>query len=102
MKPVEAEQGYLIVAQGKQYHQCARALAKSIRYFMPTSKIAVVGDCKDTIFDYEITLPHGDQGGLKNDWQILEASPFRQTIKLEADMIPVSYTHLTLPTILLV
>ena len=87
MKPVEAEQGYLIVAQGKQYHQCARALAKSIRYFMPTSKIAVVGDCKDPVFDYEITLPHGDQGGLKNDWQILEASPFRQTIKLEADMI---------------
>jgi len=84
---VKAERGYLILAQGKQYHQCARALAKSIKYFMPGSQVAVVGDCKDDIFDYEIPLPHGDQGGLRNDWQLLEASPFRQTLKLEADMI---------------
>ena len=62
MQSVKQERGYLILAQGKQYHQCARALAKSIKYFMPSAKIAVVGDCRDTIFDYEIELPHGDQG----------------------------------------
>jgi hypothetical protein len=32
-------------------------------------------------------LPYGDQGGYANDWQVFAASPYRQTIKLEADMI---------------
>jgi hypothetical protein len=32
-------------------------------------------------------LPHGDQGGWANDWQMFHVSPYRQTIKLEADMI---------------
>jgi hypothetical protein len=32
-------------------------------------------------------LPHGDQGGWANDWQMFTVSPYRQTIKLEADMI---------------
>jgi hypothetical protein len=31
-------------------------------------------------------LPYGDQGGYANDWQCFAASPYRQTIKLEADM----------------
>jgi hypothetical protein len=32
-------------------------------------------------------LPYGDLGGFANDWQCFAASPYRQTIKLEADMI---------------
>lgn len=32
-------------------------------------------------------LPAGDQGGWANDWQVFKVSPYRQTIKLEADMI---------------
>jgi hypothetical protein len=32
-------------------------------------------------------LPYGDLGGYTNDWQVFYASPYRQTIKLEADMI---------------
>jgi hypothetical protein len=32
-------------------------------------------------------LPHGDLGGWNNDWQMFQVSPYRQTIKLEADMI---------------
>ena len=32
-------------------------------------------------------LPYGDLGGFKNDWQCFFASPYRETIKLEADMI---------------
>ena len=32
-------------------------------------------------------LPHGDLGGWANDWQMFAVSPYRQTIKLEADMI---------------
>jgi hypothetical protein len=33
-----------------------------------------------------IPLPYGDLGGFANDWQCFAASPYRQTIKLEADM----------------
>jgi hypothetical protein len=39
------------------------------------------------VFDHVIPLPHGDQGGFANDWQCFQASPYRQTIKLEADMV---------------
>ncbi len=39
------------------------------------------------MFDHVIPLPHGDLGGYRNDWQVFHASPYRQTIKLEADMI---------------
>jgi hypothetical protein len=35
-------------------------------------------------------LPHGDLGGWNNDWQLFSVSPYRQTIKLEADMIAAS------------
>ena len=35
-------------------------------------------------------LPNGDQGGWANDWQMFGISPYRQTIKLEADMIAAS------------
>jgi hypothetical protein len=39
------------------------------------------------VFDHVIPLPYGDLGGYANDWQCFAASPYRQTIKLEADMI---------------
>jgi hypothetical protein len=35
-------------------------------------------------------LPLGDLGGYANDWQCFAASPYRETIKLEADMIATS------------
>jgi hypothetical protein len=35
-------------------------------------------------------LPFGDLGGYANDWQVFYASPYRETIKLEADMIAAS------------
>jgi hypothetical protein len=35
-------------------------------------------------------LPYGDLGGWINDWQMFQASPYRQTIKLEADMLATS------------
>jgi hypothetical protein len=41
-------------------------------------------------FDIVRTLPPGNLGGFANDWQVFRASPFRQTIKLEADMIAAS------------
>jgi hypothetical protein len=43
--------------------------------------------CSDPVFDHVIPLPCGDLGGYVNDWQCFAASPYRETIKLEADMI---------------
>lgn len=73
-----AERGYLIPAIGDTYVACAQRLASSIRRFHPAANITVL--TKDM-------LPYGDQGGYANDWQVFAASPYRQTIKLEADMI---------------
>ena len=71
------------------YLSCAVRLAKSIRHWHPQANIAVVTvkRCSDPVFDHVLPLPHGDLGGYANDWQVFQASPYRETIKLEADMI---------------
>lgn len=76
--PITHERGYLIPAIGEVYVACAEQLAASIRYWHPAANI--------TILTREM-LPYGDLGGFANDWQCFTASPYRQTIKLEADMI---------------
>jgi len=76
-----AERGYLIPAfntDDVDYERCARVLEQSIKDHHPTAAVTVL-----TTED----LPHGDLGGFSNDWQCFQASPYRQTIKLEADMI---------------
>ena len=75
---VIAERGYLIPAIGDQYVDCANRLAESIQQYHPEANITILTQDK---------LPFGDQGGYANDWQCFRASPYRQTIKLEADMI---------------
>jgi len=78
--PILAERGYLIPAVNTEtvdYVACAEQLADSIRQWHPAANI--------TILTKEM-LPHGDLGGYANDWQCFAASPYRQTIKLEADM----------------
>jgi hypothetical protein len=90
--PVTHEQGYLIPAidsDSVDYVRCAVQLARSIRHRHPDANISAltVKPCSDPVFDHVIPLPHGDLGGYQNDWQVFHASPYRQTIKLEADMI---------------
>jgi hypothetical protein len=78
--PILAERGYLIPAVNTEtvdYVACAEQLADSIRRWHPGANI--------TILTKEM-LPYGDLGGYANDWQCFAASPYRQTIKLEADM----------------
>ena len=94
---VEFERGYLILAHNNErddYVACARALAKSLRWWMPDCKICLVTDANETdpVFDIVKPFPYGDQDPtgtwkLANDWQAFHASPFRETIKLEADMV---------------
>jgi hypothetical protein len=90
--PVIHERGYLIPAidtESTDYLSCAVRLARSIKQWHPAANISVitVKRCSDPVFDHVIPLPYGDQGGYANDWQVFTASPYRQTIKLEADMI---------------
>jgi hypothetical protein len=75
---VTHERGYLIPAIGTEYERCADQLKNSILNFHPKAHVTVVT---------KSMLPHGDQGGWANDWQMFGVSPYRQTIKLEADMI---------------
>ena len=67
----------MIPAIGDQYVDCAERLRDSILAWHPLAHI--------TILTQE-QLPYGDQGGYANDWQCFAASPYRQTVKLEADM----------------
>ena len=76
--PILAERGYIIPAIGDVYVACAEQLQHSILQFHPAAHITVVT---------QDMLPHGDLGGFANDWQMFTVSPYRQTIKLEADMI---------------
>lgn len=76
--PITHERGYLIPAIGDSYVQCAHLLKDSILTFHPCANV--------TIATVDM-LPHGDLGGWNNDWQMFQVSPYRQTIKLEADML---------------
>lgn len=67
-------------------------LAHSIRQWNPAARVAVMTlvPVQDPVFDHCVTVPYGDQGHgnqQANDWQVFRASPFRETIKLEADML---------------
>jgi len=76
--PITHERGYLIPAIGNKYVACAERLRDSILAWHPTAHITIVT---------QDMLPHGDLGGFANDWQCHGLSPYRQTIKLEADML---------------
>lgn len=81
MPKVLHDRGYLIPAVNSDtvdYVECAYQLADTIRSFHPDAHITVM--TRDQ-------LPYGDLGGYANDWQCWHVSPYRQTIKLEADMI---------------
>jgi hypothetical protein len=78
------ERGYLIPAFNTDlvdYEACAERLARSIQTFHPDAHV--------TILTRDL-LPFADQGGFANDWQCWHASPYRETIKLEADMLVAS------------
>ena len=92
--PIQSERGYLIMAQNSHtvdYVDCARQLARSIRRFHPDAKICLLSNTdapESDLFDYhEIFAWPLSDNPYANDWQVFSSSPFRQTIKLEADMI---------------
>lgn len=81
---ITAEQGYLIPAidsETTNYRACAERLADSIRAWHPDAHVTVL--TRDL-------LPFASRGGYQDDWQVFWASPYRETIKLEADMLATS------------
>ena len=78
------------VAESSTYLNCAKALELSIKQSMPNANVTILTSDK---------LPYGDldpTGSWKliNDWQVYEASPYDETIKLEADLyIPRNIDH---------
>jgi hypothetical protein len=74
---VTHDRGYLIPAIGEVYVKCAIQLRNSILEWHPNANITIVT---------QDMLPHGDLGGYNNDWQCYLVSPYKHTIKLEADM----------------
>ena len=92
--PIQSERGYLIMAQNSEsvdYVDCACQLARSIQHFHPDAEICLLSNTdvpESNLFKYQRTFafPLSDNP-YANDWQVFGASPFRQTIKLEADMI---------------
>jgi len=92
--PIQSERGYIIVAQNSDtidYVACANQLARSIRHFHPDAEICLLTNTEEhdsDLFNYHKTFsfPPSDNP-YASDWQVFGASPFRQTIKLEADMV---------------
>lgn len=79
--PIQHECGYVIPAINTaeiDYVTCAQVLRESILDHHPHAHVTIIT---------ADMLPYGEQGGFANDWQCWSVSPYRQTIKLEADMI---------------
>ena len=96
MRPIE-EQGYVIVAVNTDtvdYVACAQQLAQSLRTQVPNARVCLITDqmitdqmITDSNFDHVRVLTPNIVNPLANDAQIFKLSPFRETIKLEADML---------------
>jgi hypothetical protein len=85
-----SERGYLIPAFNTDtvdYISCAVQLAGSIKAFHPKAEICLLtnAEVNNSVFDHVRVID--TESGMQNDWQVFRATPFRQTIKLEADMI---------------
>lgn len=100
--PHQAQQGFASIAQNTDinYLELAYVQAMSIKLTMPNSLYAVIVDQPTAeclidkhhkVFDYVVTLPQdnaaNDRWKLANEWQIFYLTPFKETIKLESDLI---------------
>lgn len=97
-----AQQGFLTFAQNSDvdYLRLAYVQAMSIKLTMPDAKYAVivdnatlaeVTDKHRTVFDYIIPLSidhaKDDVWKLSNEWQAFSLTPFKETIKVESDIL---------------
>ena len=100
--PHQAQQGFVTIAQNSEvdYLQLAYVQAMSIKLTMPGSLYAVIVDQNTLsqvtethrkVFDYVITIEddksENDSWKLRNEWQVFYLTPFKETIKLESDLV---------------
>jgi hypothetical protein len=101
LRPIE-EQGYIIPAWNVgtvDYVDCARSLAKTILHHDPAARICLLTNEPDAaepaLFAYTHVVEAIDTANpWANDWMVFSQTPFRETIKLEADMLiatPISH-----------
>ena len=97
------QQGFLTIAQNTSdvdYLRLAYLQAMSVKLTMPGSKYAVIVDDNTlaevtdkhrAVFDHVIPLPHDyakdEQWKLANEWQVFDLTPFKETIKVESDIL---------------
>jgi hypothetical protein len=101
--PHQEQQGFLTIAQNTvetNYLQLAYLQALSIKITMPGSKYAVLVDAATLklvteqhrrVFDYVIEIVNDlatdSEWKLANEWQAFDLTPFKETIKLESDIV---------------
>lgn len=101
--PHAEQRGFVTVAQNSptgDYLTMAYVQALSVKAHMPQARYAVIVDAETAklvteqhhrVFDYVIEMAEDFAGNdtwkLANDWQIFWLTPFKETIKLEADVI---------------
>lgn len=98
MRPIE-EQGYVVLAVNTatvDYVRCAVMLVQSLKTQHPDAKVCLITDqpVEDPVFDYVHLLPAVSDNAYANDAAVFQLTPFRETIKLEADMLiasPISH-----------
>lgn len=98
----QSQQGFLTIAQNSEvdYLRLAYVQAMSIKLTMPGSEYAVIVDANTNlqindnhrkVFDYIIVLDedHAENSKWKldNEWQVFYLTPFKETIKLESDLV---------------
>jgi hypothetical protein len=96
LRPID-EQGYVVLAinsDSVDYLDCARTLTKTIKRWDPGAKVCLLTNDpqkNDPIYDHYRVLDSVDiSNPYANDWRVFKNTPFRETIKLEADMMIVS------------
>jgi len=101
--PHQEQKGFVTFAQNNSttdYLRLAYLQAMSIKLTMPTEKYAVIVDeqtMKEVtaqhkkVFDYVIPLTDDaakdDEWKLANEWQVSDLTPFKETIKVESDIL---------------
>lgn len=99
----QAQQGFMTIAQNSadiDYLQLAYLQALSIKITMPDSLYAIAVDSNThsiltddhhKVFDYVILIENDlaqhEDWKLSNEWQAFYLSPFKETIKVESDII---------------
>jgi len=99
MNRFKAQQGYFTFAQNTDkvnYLELAYAQALSIKNTQTINQYAVAVDSRTresitdehrTVFDYIIDISNPDVQAMSNEWQAWHLTPFKETVKLESDIL---------------